>query len=487
MNILKKVLKKYNDIPIAAKAALWFMFCSILQKSMSIITTPIFTRIMTTTQYGQFTVYNSWLQIFTIVTTLRLNYAVFNKGMSKYKDDRDGYTSTMQSLTFMMTVAVFIIYLIFHNQINAIIELPTFIVVAMFIELLVFPAVEFWTIRKRYEFIYKPIVFRTLLMTVLNAGVGVVAVFLSEEKGYARIMSCILVNFCFGIVLFVYNRKKGKVWFKKEYAKFAILFNLPLLLHYFSQYVLDQFSKIMIQKMVSVAVAGIYSVAYNLGMLMKIVTQSITNAIIPWQYEKLEKKQFKELDDISFLIIAFVSGCALVFSSLAPEIMIILADERYHEAMYAIPPIALGLVFSFMYTLFANVEFFYDKNKFTMYISMGVAALSIALNYIGIKLFGYLAAAYATLLCYILFAFGHYVYITWIARKTLGIDRIFKAKRLIILSVAVVALSIFMAFFYNYMLIRYAIIFAALIVLFVNRKKLISALKMTKSAKKSKN
>ena len=118
MNAVKKILKKYNDIPIAAKATLWFMFCTIVQKCISLITTPIFTRIMSTTQYGQFTVYNSWLQIFTIITTLRLNYAVFNKGMSKYKDDRDGYTSTMQSLTFAITAICFIIYLIFHRFIG---------------------------------------------------------------------------------------------------------------------------------------------------------------------------------------------------------------------------------------------------------------------------------------------------------------------------------------------------------------------------------
>lgn len=487
MNIIKKVLKKYNDIPIAAKAALWFMICSVLQKSMSLITTPIFTRIMTTTQYGQFTVYNSWLQIFIILTTFRLNFAVFSKGMSKYKDDRDGYTSTMQSITFILAIVVFIIYLIFRSQINAIIELPTFIIVAMFVELLVFPAIDFWTIRKRYEYIYKPVVFRTLLMTVLNAVVGVIAVLISEEKGYARIMSCVLVNFCFGLILFVYNRKKGKVWLNKEYAKFAVFFNIPLLPHYFSQYVLDQFSKIMIQKMVSVAVAGIYGVAYNLGMLMKIVTQSIINAITPWQYDKLEKKQFKELDDVTFLIITFVTGCALAFSSLAPEIMVVLADERYHEAMYAVPPIALGIVFSFVYTLYANIEFFYDKNKFTMYISMAVAVLNVALNYIGLKLFGYLAAAYATLLCYMLFAFGHYVYVTWIIKRKFGIDKVFNSKRLIILSVSVVASSIFIVFFYDYILIRYAIILAALIALFVNRKKLISMFEMTKSAKKSKN
>ena len=111
--MLKKMINRYRTIPVAAKASLWFIFCSVLQKCVAMLTTPIFTRLMSTEQYGQFTVYNSWLQIFTIFVTLRLNYAVFNKGMSKYKDDRDGYTSTMQTVTFVLALVLFLIYLPF--------------------------------------------------------------------------------------------------------------------------------------------------------------------------------------------------------------------------------------------------------------------------------------------------------------------------------------------------------------------------------------
>jgi len=455
--MLKKMINRYRSIPVAAKASLWFIFCSVLQKCVSMITTPIFTRLMSTTQYGQFQVYNSWLQIFTIIVTLRLNYAVFNKGMSKYRNDRDGYTSTMQTITFVLAFVMLLVYLVFRRQINSITELPTFVMVAIFLELLFTPAIDFWTIRKRYEYIYKPVVFRTLLMAFLNAGLGVAAVMLTEEKGYARIMSCVLVNMCFGVSLFIYNRRKGRVWFKKEYAKFAILFNIPLLLHYISQYILDQFDRIMIQKMVSISAAGLYGVAYNAAMVMKIVTQSVNNALIPWQYEKLGKREFKELDDVLFLIFIGVSVCAFMFSSFAPEIMHIMAPAKYYEAVYVIPPVAVGLVFSFMYTAFANVEFFFDQNRFTMYISMAGALLNIVLNYFGIKWFGFIAAAYTTLFCYIVFALCHYIYMTASVKKAIGIDHVFQSGRLLVLSVIIVIVTIFMIFFYDQALIRYGI------------------------------
>lgn len=484
MNTVKNILKKYNSIPVAAKATIWFMFCTMLQKSISLITTPIFTRIMSTEQYGQFSVYNSWLQIFTIITTLRLNWAVFSKGMSKYKEDRDGYASTMQTVTATLTILLFVIYLLFRKQINLIVELPTFIMVAIFAELLVTPAIDFWTIRKRYEYIYKPVVFRTIMMAVLNAAIGVVAVLLSDEKGYARILSCVLVNICFGSVLFVYNRIKGKMWFKWEYAKFAILFNVPLLLHYLSVYVLDQFDRIMIQKMEGTSAAGLYSVAYSAGLIMKIVTQSINNALVPWQYERLEKKEFEKLDNILFIIFTGVAGVAILFSIFAPEIMMILADKKYYEAIYVIPPVALGLFFSFVYTSFANAEFYYNHNKFTMYISVTGAALNIVLNYIGIKVFGYIAAAYTTLICYLIFAVSHYFYMSYCVKKTFQIKRLFRTKRLMVLTAITLLLGLLIVSLYNYTVLRYGGVLCLLAVAYIKRELILKTLSLIKGKDK---
>ena len=484
MSIIRKAIKKYNTIPLPAKAALWFIFCSVLQKSISLLTTPIFTRLMSTTQYGQFNIYNSWLQIFTIITTLRLNYAVFNKGMSKYKDDRDSYTSTMQTLTFILTGVTFVIYLIFREQINAIIELPTFVMIAIFLELFVTPAIDFWTIRKRYEYIYKPVVTRTLLMILLNTVLGILAVVLADEKGYARILSCVLVNLIFGVILFTYNIKKSRKIFVWEYAKFALLFNIPLLLHYISQYILDQFDRIMIQKMVGFAAAGIYGVAYNAGMLMKIVTVNLNNAMVPWQYDKLEKRKFKDIDDTTFMMFILVAGLCLVFTAFAPEIMMVLADEKYQEAVYAIPPVALGTFFLYVYTTFANVEFFFNQTKFTMFISMGGAALNIGLNYIGIKMFGYIAAAYTTLICYVVFSLAHYFYMCYGIKKALGLTKVFKTSRLLILFSVVLLSGLLVIAVYDKIIIRYAIMLVILVAAIIKRKTIISLLKSIKKPKK---
>lgn len=484
MNQIRSLLKKYNNMSVVTKATLWFIFASTMQKAVSVLTTPIFTRLMSTEQYGQFSAYHSWLQIFTILTTLRLNWSIFNKGMSKYKEDRDNYTSTMQTLTFCLAGVLLIVYLIFRRQFNAMTELPTFVMLAIFAELFVTPAIDFWTLRKRYEYQYRQVVARTVAMVLLNALLGILAVFVSEEKGYARILSVVFVNICFGVPIFCYNRRRATIWFKAEYAIYALGFNLKLLLHYISQYILDQFDRIMIQKMVSFAAAGIYSAAYNAGMLLRIVSQSITNALVPWMYEHLEKREFRKLDDVLFGAYLVVAGVVLAFIAFAPELMKILADEKFHEGVYVIPPVVLGLFFSFVYTTIANVEFYYEQTKLTSAISVVGAAANIVLNYFGIRMFGYIAAAYTTLICYLLFCISHYAYTIRKVKQLFQLKTVFQVRRLLVLSLLILAAGISMIFLYDYLLVRYGMAAAVFAVAYWKRERLLATVKDVRGAKK---
>ena len=460
------------------------MICSVLQKSISVITLPIFTRIMTTRQYGQFTIYHSWLNILTILTTLRLNYAVFNRGMSKYSEDRDSYTSTMQMVTAAAALILFGVFLVFQERIQAMIELPKMIIAAMFLELVVTPAISFWTIRKRYEFNYRPVVIRTLLMLFLNTAIGVIAVLSFEEKGYARILSAIFVNALFGVAIFVINLRAAPKVFVWEYAKFAILFNLPLIVHYLSIYVLDQFDKIMVQEMVSIEATAIYGVAYHAGTMMKIFTQSLHQTMVPWQYGKLKEKKYREIDDNLFLILAAISVIMICFSLCAPELMLVLGGEKYREARFIIAPVALGMVFSFAYSSFASIEIYYDINRFTMYISLGAAILNVALNYIGIKIYGYTAAAWTTAICYFIMAVSHFMYMTASIRKKKNVSLDFRVRRLALLAVSISIITIAIVLLYPYMIVRYCLFAAAVAGMILNRRKILAVYKKIRRTKK---
>lgn len=51
---MQKLVKKYTDLPIQVKASMWFFVCAFLQKGISFITTPIFTRLLSTSEYLEY-------------------------------------------------------------------------------------------------------------------------------------------------------------------------------------------------------------------------------------------------------------------------------------------------------------------------------------------------------------------------------------------------------------------------------------------------
>lgn len=468
--LLISIYRKYNGLTISAKAALWFVFCSVLQKCISFITVPLFTRMMTTAQYGQYSLYTSWLQIFQIITTFQLTGGVFNKGISKYDNDKNGYTSSMQGLTSTITIVCFIIYLLFQDVINEITELSTFVTIMIFVQLLVAPAMQFWMIRQRYDFKYISVIVASILFAILNPIIGLIAVNLSNEKGLARIFSCIAVEVLFGLYFYFLNLKKGKKLFDIKYWRFAFFFNLPLIPHYVSTYILGQADRIMIQKFCGYSAAGIYSVAHNAALVMSIVTSSINQSLIPWMYRELKQgnihKVEKQINNIAILI----SGIVVSFICFAPELIYILGGKEYASAVYAMPPISISLLYTFLYTLYGNIEFYYDKNKFTMYVSVVGAVLNIILNYVFIPIFGYVAAGYTTMVCYFIFCYGHYYFARHIIKC--NNKESFESKTIISIGCSLAVVGSLFSLLYPYTILRYAILIVALVTIFLKRNNI---------------
>ena len=70
--MVQKSIEKYKSMPIQIKASLWFLICSFLQRGISAITTPIFTRLLNSSEFGNYNVFNSWMSIVTCFVTLSI-------------------------------------------------------------------------------------------------------------------------------------------------------------------------------------------------------------------------------------------------------------------------------------------------------------------------------------------------------------------------------------------------------------------------------
>ena len=93
---------------------------------------------------------------------------------------------------------------------------------------------------------------------------------------------------------------------------------------------------------------------------------------------------------------------------IAPEALLVLGGERYLESKYVIPPVMAGCYFLFIYSMYVNVEQFEKRTKPMAIATFFVALINILTNWKFIQIFGYIAAAYTTLFCYMLLWLFHY-------------------------------------------------------------------------------
>ena len=182
----------------------------------------------------------------------------------------------------------------------------------------------------------------------------------------------------------------------------------------------------------------------------------------------------------SMIMLGFL-GVATLFMLFAPDLIMIFADEAYAEAVYVIPPVVAGYFFVMLYGLVSKIEFYFEKTKAVAGITVFASLLNILLNYLAIPVFGYVAAAYTTLACYIVMGILHMLYSRRIARAELQDRSVFPNKVFLILSALMLAITIAVNFIYPYAIIRYGLIVIFCIVVIIYRRKIIEIISVLKA------
>ena len=478
---LEQAKSKYASMSTVIKAALWFTICNMLQRGISFLTMPIFTRIMPTADYGTYTVYNSWYTIIIIFASLNLSAFVFSKGMVKYNEDRDTFELSLQSLNLTITAGLFCLYLIIHNIVNQYTGLNTIIMVLMFLQIAVEPSIHYWTARNRFEYKYKHVVVVTIGIALSNLILGILLVLLLPDPALARILSIVVVAVIFGSFFIISIIKKANRIFSTKYWKYALAFNLPLIPHFLSASILNQSDRIMISQMIGKPEAAIYSVAYAIGMFPMLLSTAVQQSFLPWLYPKMKKGDASKVSEVTNATLILMGIVVIGIIAFGPEIITFAAPKDYYSARWIIPPVCGSVFFVFLHNMFANVEYYYEETKKIAFASVGVALLNIVLNYIFIKNYGFIAAGYTTLLCYVAYTIVHYFVMIHICKKNKNDLNLFDIKKIIVISL-ILLISIFgITVLYDFWIARYAVILGVCVFVMIKRNAIIQAYKMMKN------
>ncbi len=453
-----KLWNKYKNMSVQAKASIWYTMCNFLQKGISFIVVPVYVRLLTTAEYGEWAVFQSWRDILIIFASLNLYAGVYTKALIDNANDRDRYTSSMQGLGTIVTLGLLAVYFVSHEWCNKTIGLTTPYMFLLFLYFTVYPSFLFWVTRQRVEYKYQSMVVVTIIVSVLTPALSVILLQNTDLRASALVAGYLIVQCAVGIVFYFFHFWKGRCFYHRNYWDYALRFNIPLIPHYLSLIVLGQSDRIMIKHFCGDSEAGIYSFAYQIASVINVLITAINGSRVPWTYEQLKNKIYQGLKKITNALVLMMVGLVLLIALVSPDIIGLLGTEDYKVAIYVIPVVTLGVFYTFVYDLYASIEFYYGATRYVMYASIIGAVLNVVLNYIFIPIFGFIAASYTTLVCYLVFMLMHYVFSKRVLQQHRIDSSVYDNKKIFIMTVLITCIGLGSMVTFPYTAIRIILI-----------------------------
>ena len=184
--------KKNNDsinTRLLLKSSFWYTVSNFLTRAMAFITIPIFTRLMTKGEYGDFSVFAGWQSILLVICSVEL-YSTINRARFDYEGKRlDSYISSCLLLGTVITSIFVVAYMVFPSFFDKLFLLDRKYIYIMFAYLYTQPAFQMFQAKQRIEYRYKLSAALSFIMIIVatSFSVGLVSSF-NQDRLLGRIV-----------------------------------------------------------------------------------------------------------------------------------------------------------------------------------------------------------------------------------------------------------------------------------------------------------
>lgn len=291
-------------------------------------------------------------------------------------------------------------------------------------------------------------------------------------------------------VLLLYLSRQTIVPLVSTYEmKVQLQFGVPAVLIGFSYYVLDWVDRLFIDKFCSLSDVGIYSLGYKVGMVIHVIF------IIPfsqiWAPMRMEYRNDANANDLQKKILTyyFVVGILItsVVSLLSKNFIGLVAGrQEYVMAYRVVPVVMLGhLIYGTINIVDIGI-YLSRKISYHLFIILISIVVNVALNYLFIPRFGYIAAAYNTLASYAVTATLIFLVSNRLQKVYVEADRLIKVIvfGLLVMIAGQVNISsvLWVNIFVGFVLMLAFVLFIGIFILNENEKSKISSLLKLKKA-----
>ena len=372
------------------------------------------TRYLTPTDYGITATFNILLSMMIVFVGLNMHGAVNINFFKLNKEGFKEYIGNVIIILFTSFVLVFAIVYFLKSPISIITKIPeNWILIAVIVALFSFISKinsSLWQVEQ------KPLPYGLFQIsrTILNVVLSLIFVVTLAWGWQGRLLGVIITSITFGLlsIFIIFKRNYINITFYKNYIKDALFFGIPLIPASLGGWVITGIDRIFISSMVGVAATGIYTVGYQVGMIIGLLATSFNLAWTPFLFEKLKENNYStkvKIVKFTYLYFIFIILLALSLGFIAPYFLKIFVGKNYHSAYKYVLWIALGYAFNGMRFMIVNYIYYVKKTYISAWVPFFCAGVDILLNYILIKANGAIGAAQATTITYFIYFIAQWI------------------------------------------------------------------------------
>lgn len=216
-----------------------------------------------------------------------------------------------------------------------------------------------------------------------------------------RLEAELIAWFAFAIAGLIALERSGwlRLTFVRPYARHVAAFGVPLIPHMLGATLMVQTDRLLLTSMVGVSETGLYTVGYQLTLLIELVAVSFNSAYTPWLFERLtvaDDATKRRLVRYTYMQFAAMAVLAVAVALVMPWVAGNLLGPGFAESGRYVGWFALGFLFSGMYYMITNYIFFAQRTGYLAVVTITIALINIPLTYVLITVNGGIGAAQAT-------------------------------------------------------------------------------------------
>lgn len=385
------------------KDASLYSVSSLVARGFSLITVPIYTRILSPADYGALDL----LSYLAVLVPLFVG-AALDQGIARFYHDAadDLERKRFASSALFYTVFVFALFIPFvkpvanllaHEWLHDQVGEATIVLVFVLIW-----ANAIFTIANNlliYLFLSRRYAICSIGNTLVSIGLGFAFVVYFRWGVFGILLGQALSVGVFTLLSLYFGRESYALIFDRQSLGKMLTYSLPLVPGTLAFYVMQYVDRYAINQLSGLHDVGLYGIGARVASLVNLFLMGFQGAWSPTIMKNFREENAPEKFCVVFSYYFFVVTVILVGLSLfGKEILLLLTTKTFSEGFIVIPLLTLAAILASIGQYFTYGIQIAKKSHYRLYLNFAALAINVVLNYVLIPPLGIIGASLATVL-----------------------------------------------------------------------------------------